>query len=150
MSVIDFLGTAMRIYRILFMLCCINIAFQTSTYAAGLTPNEVKKLKHSIAFEYQQSLKACGTLNWNEYETCVVRADTQRDINLAELKANERPTAKNRLDALMAHVEGNYSVAISKCNGLLRTERQSCWDAAQKVKEIDALEAQSFWGALAN
>lgn len=140
----------MRIHRILFMMSCIYIASQTLTYATDLTPNEVKKLKQSITFEYQQSLKACNTLNWNEYETCIVKADTQRDINLAELKANTRPTAKNRFDALMAHVEGNYSVSISTCNGLLREERKDCWNAAQKVKENDALEAQSFWGALAN
>lgn len=138
----------MRGYAVLSM-AMICLAALTTASAAALTPNEVKKLKQSIAFEYREKLKACNSMNWNAYETCIVQADTQREINLAELKASTHPTAKTRFDALMAHVHGNYSVAISKCNGILRDQRQDCWAAAESTKENEIGEAKRFWGALA-
>ncbi|MDT7849683.1 hypothetical protein Q9292_08685 [Methylophilus sp. VKM B-3414] len=138
----------MRVYAVL-SIAMVCLATFTAASAAALSPSEVKKRQQSVAFEYRESLKVCDTLRWHAYETCRVTAETQRAINLAELKASSHPTAKSRLDARMAHVHGNYSVAISTCNGILREERQACWAAAESTKASETQEAKRFWGGLA-
>jgi|GEM_PF-1917588 hypothetical protein len=134
--------------RYVVLIICLSVGFHSRVSAAVLTKKEIFKLEKSIKFEYQQSLKICDTLNWNESDVCVAKASTKQDIDLAELRANTQPTAETRYAALIAHANGDHEVAITRCNGIALEKREQCWNEADAIKQADIQKAKSFWGKL--
>ncbi|MFD1122973.1 hypothetical protein ACFQ2T_10695 [Methylophilus flavus] len=133
--------------RYIVSIVCLCLA-STTVSATVLTKKEISKLEESITFEYRQGLKVCDTLNWNESDVCTAQANSKRDIDRAELKANVNPTAKSRYAALMAHMNGNHEVAIIKCDGVALSDKVACLSDAEGAKEIALQKANNFWGKL--
>ncbi|WP_024930847.1 hypothetical protein [Methylophilus sp. OH31] len=130
--------------RYVALVVSLSLGCHTLASASELTKKEILKLQQSIAFEYQQGIKVCDTLNWNESDVCIAKASTKQDIDRAELHANTHPTAKTRYAALIAHANGNHEVAITKCNGIALEERNTCWNDAEHVKQGEIQKAKSL------
>jgi hypothetical protein len=131
--------------RYLVLIPCITLGGHTLASASELTKKEISKLQQSIGFEYQQGIKACDTLNWNESDICIAKANTKQDIDRAELRANTHPTARSRYAALIAHANGNHEVAITKCNGIALQERNACWNDAENIKKVEIQKANKLY-----
>ncbi len=135
-------------YQTLCFLTCFGLVLTPMVSAAGLSKQEIKQLSQSIEFEYAQQMKVCDTLNWNAADVCEVQAKHKRLVDLAELRANENPTAKTRYAAAMAHVDANHEIAITECNDVPVEARRDCWRSADEAREAGTQKADSFWGML--
>lgn len=123
----------MRKHYLLYLIC---LSLTAPALAAGLSKGAVLTLSQSIELEYQERIKVCDTLNWNASDVCEIQAYNKKLVDQAELRANIHPTAKNRQNALLAHVNAKYEVAIAECNDLAIEARQPCWEAAEIERKI--------------
>ncbi len=114
-----------------YLTCLMCLSFTVHVSAGELSKGAKLKLSQSIEFEYQERMKVCDTLNWNASDVCEIQAYNKKLVDQAALRANIHPTAKNRQNALLAHVNAKYEVAITECNDLDIEARQPCWEAAE-------------------
>ena len=111
-----------------------GFAFSAGSMAEGISKDDYKAGKDSIAAEHKSSKARCASLSGNPNDICVAEAKGKEKVAMAELEASYKPTRKTRYQARVAKAEADYAVAKERCDDLAGNAKDVC------VKEAKAAE----------
>lgn len=107
-------------------------ALAAGAHAAG--PRDVVKAQaRSIEAHYDAAQARCKPLKDNAKDVCLVQAQGERDIALAELDMQYEPTAKNDEKLRVARAEAAHALAHERCDTLAGNAKDVCRKDAKAV-----------------
>jgi hypothetical protein len=130
--------------NILKVLIGIILIWITDAGAESMSKQKYLRLRHAISIQHKDSITVCDDINWNEGDVCLAEADAKEMVDNAELYAEYRPSSKSRHQAVVIRAESNYAIALAKCNGELRENRQNCWRVAKTIQQRDIENSDTF------
>lgn len=113
--------------------------------ASPVSTHQFKLRTAAIHQQYRQAVKACDTLNWNANTVCLVEALATKHSDIAELNMMIHPSAQSRLEADRINAQGQYEVALARCDDDIVYDRSECLHEAIKQREIALEEANALW-----
>lgn len=121
----------------------LGLAFVTGAAAEGLTKEGYKAKKDTIEAAYKADKAECGSLSGNQKDICVAKAKGKENVDLAELEANYKPSAKSRYDLAVARAEADYEVAKQQCDDKAGNAKTVCLKDAKAAETAAKSEARS-------
>ncbi len=116
----------------------VALAFSAASMAAqGMSKEEYKAAKSSIAAEYKSASASCGSLSANAKDVCIAQAKGKEKVAKAELEARNKPSVGTRYEVGVAKAEADYAVAKEKCDDKAGNDKTAC------VKDAKAAEARA-------
>ncbi len=112
----------------------LSLSFGVAAYAETMSKAELKDAKAKIEADYKAALVPCDSLAGNPKKVCTVEAKGNKKAALANLDANNDPSAKNKQKAADAKAEANYDLAHQKCQEQTGNAKDVC------IKEAKAAE----------
>lgn len=122
----------------------ITMSFNTiAAEKMGQTTAEYNAAKARADADYNASYSRCKALSGNDRDVCLQTAKAARSKAKAEAKANFEGTGEAKLKAREETIEGDYKVAIEKCDSLSGDAKDVCRAEAKATyaKEEAMLEA---------
>ncbi len=114
-----------------------TLAFSAGATAEGMSKDDMKAAKDTIAANYKSAHAACDTLKANAKDICVAEAKGKEKVAKAELAARDKPSIKASYDVSIAKAEAAYGIAKEKCDDKAGADKTAC------VKEAKAAEASA-------
>ena len=122
----------------------------TLALAAPMSKDAYKAQQKHIEAEYTAAKARCKTLEGNARDVCKERVRGERDIALAELDMQVKPTAKNDEKLRLAKAEAAYAVAMQQCEPLKSLAQEICRKDAKAVLAGAKAEAKLQSEAMAD
>ena len=120
-----------------------GFAFSAGSMAAGISKDDYKAGKDSIAAEYKSAKAGCGSLSGNRNDICVAEAKGKEKVALAELEVSYKPSRETRYQASVAKAEANYAVANERCDDLAGNAKDVCVKEAKAVETAAKADAKA-------
>lgn len=112
----------------------LGVAFSAGSMAAGISKDDYRAAKDSIAARYKSARADCASLSGNPNDICVAEAKGKEKVALADLEASYKPSRKSYYEARVAKAEANYAVSSERCDAMAGNAKDVC------VKEAKAAE----------
>ena len=100
---------------------------------AAMSKDAHKAQAESIEAHYDAAQARCKPLKHNAKDVCLVQARGARDIAMAELEMQYKPTAKNDEKLRVTRAEAAHALAREKCDPLDGNARDVCRKDAKAV-----------------
>ncbi len=131
----------MKNFNISVIALAIGLAFSAGAMAEGMSKEQYKATEKNIHAEYKAAKAGCKSLAGNANDICEAEAKGKKNLGIAELEANYKPSAETLYKARVAKADGEYSVAIQKCDDKAGNDKDVCVKEAKAAKvrgEADA------------
>jgi hypothetical protein len=112
----------------------LGFAFSAGALAEGMSQDDYKAGKDSIATAYNSAKADCASLSGNPGDICVAEAKGKEMIARAELEASYKPNRETYYQARIAKAEAEYALAKERCDDKAGNAKDVC------VKEAKAAE----------
>jgi hypothetical protein len=106
--------------------------YASKTASTSMSKEGYTSAKSNAAAQYKADKDACSSLSGNAKDICIAEAKGKDNVALADAEAAYQNTAKHRETARIARAQGNYDVAIERCDDLAGNTKDVC------VKEAKA------------
>lgn len=125
----------MKIFNITSLVLAIGITFGgANAVAEEMSKDEYKAYKDKIDATYKVSKEKCESFSGNAEDICIEEAKARHNADKASLEAKYKPTDKTQYEARIAKVDGDYSVAIEKCDDFDGNVKDVCIEEAKAAK----------------
>jgi hypothetical protein len=124
----------MKKFNVSVIALALGFAFSAGALAEGMSKDDYKAGKASIAAAYHSAKADCASLSGNPNDICVAEAKGKEKIARAELEATYKPNRKTHYQARVAKAEADYAVAQERCDDKAGNAKDVC------VKEAKAAE----------
>jgi hypothetical protein len=118
------------------------LAWGVQAHAAPMNKDVAKAQARSIEAHYDAAQARCKPLKHNAKEVCLVQARGARDIAVAELEMQYKPTAKNDEKLRVTRAEAAHALARERCEPLDGNARDVCRKDAKAVLAQAKAEAK--------
>ena len=125
----------MKKFNVNVIALALGFAFSAGALAEGISKDDYKAGKDSIAAAYNSAKADCASLSGNPNDICVAEAKGKEKIARAELEARYKPSRTTHYQVRVAKAEADYAVAKERCDDLAGNAKDVC------VKEAKAAEA---------
>ncbi|MXS83545.1 hypothetical protein [Nitrosomonas oligotropha] len=116
-------------------LLAIGITFGGANAAAEeMSKDEYKAYKDKIDSIYKVSKEKCESFSGNAEDICTAEAKARHNADKAGLEAKYKPTDKTQYEARIAKVDGDYSIAVEKCDDFDGNVKDVCIEEAKAAK----------------
>ena len=106
--------------------------YASKTASTTMSKDGYTLARSNAATQYKADKDACSSLSGNARDICIAEAKGKDNAALADAEAAYQNTAKHREAARIARAQGNYDVAIERCDDLAGNTKDVC------VKEAKA------------
>lgn len=125
----------MKTFNITSLVLAIGITFGgANAVAEEMSKDEYKAYKDQIDANYKVSKEKCESFSGNAEDICTAEAKARHDVDKASLEAKYKPTDKSHYEARVAKVDGDYSVAIERCDDFDGNAKDVCIQEAKAAK----------------
>jgi hypothetical protein len=104
----------------------IGVAFGTCAIAAPLTKDAYKAGKDNAEATYKTAKAACDPMTDNAKDICVATAKGSRDVTIADLEVQYKPSMKTRSALRVAKADAEYAVAKERCDDKAGNDKDVC------------------------
>jgi len=134
----------MKTFNITSLVLVIGIAFGGANAGAEeISKDEYKAYKDKIDATYKVSKEKCESFSGNAEDICAAEAKARHNVDKASLEAKYKPSDKTRYEARIAKVDGDYSVAIEKCDDFDGNAKDVCIEEAKAAKSQATNDAKA-------
>ena len=125
----------MKTLNITSLVLAIGITFGgANAVAEEMSKDEYKAYKDKIDATYKVSKEKCESFSGNAEDICTEEAKARHNADKANLEAKYKPTDETQYEARIAKVDGDYSVAIEKCDDFNGNAKDVCIEEAKAAK----------------
>ena len=124
----------MKKFNVNVIALALGFAFSAGALAEGISKDDYKAGKDSIAAAYNSAKADCASLSGNPNDICVAEAKGKEETARAELEARYKPSRTTHYQARVAKAEADYAVAQERCDDMAGNAKDVC------VKEAKAAE----------
>ena len=110
----------------------IALAFSAGAMATGMSKDDYKSAKDSIAAEFKPVRSGCDSFSANAKDVCMAEANGKEKVARAVLEAKYKPSKDASYKVRVAKAEADYAVAKEQCD-----------DKAGNVKDVCIKEAKA-------
>ncbi len=121
----------------------ISVMFTATAMAAGISKDEYKMNKESIASDYKIAKTRCDSLTGNPKDICTAKAKRHESVSLAELEARYKPTEENRYKSRVARAKADHEVAEEKCEEMTGNTKDVCKKEAKAAETAAIADAKT-------
>jgi hypothetical protein len=134
----------MKSFNINAIALAIGLAVSAGAIAEGVSKDEYKVSKDSIAAKYTSAKTHCGSLSANTKDICMASAEGDDKVSMAELNAHYDPSANNLYQVRVAKADADYGVAKERCDDLAGNKQDVCVKQAKEVETTAKADAESW------
>lgn len=127
-------------HRIAWLAAALCIATAAPAFAMG--KETYKAQKQRIEAEYDAAQARCKSHKGVARDVCSEQARGSRDVAVAELEMQAKPTPENDEKLRMARADAVYAVSLERCEPLDRRAREVCRKDARAVHAAARVEAK--------
>lgn len=134
----------MRAIPLLILMLLLNgYAFsQDKKISEKISIDQYKKLDLKSLQEYEVEKAQCKVLKDASFKMCHLKADGNRKVSVAWLRASLNPTLENNVDAKIVQAKVDYTVAVALCHD--QPNKTNCINHANLMKDKTVAQARAF------